>query len=610
MSAVNIVSLMENNPITKLSSDYNVRLLEKAKQQFNEMEQQLFLTSFYCYLNHHPTNDFVIDLDELWKWIGFSKKQKSLLLLEKNFILNKDYIILDSHLGEVNSEKDKWGGHNKKTILLNVTTFKRFCIKAETKKASEIHYYFLKLEEIFQEIVEEESNELKQKLLKMENDMAKIETEKTVEKEKAIEKTLIEQFPLNTECIYFGKIDNINDANETLIKFGHTNNLSKRVVEHRKTYDNFVLLNAFKVHNKVEIENCIKNHPKIKNQIRTIQINEKNKTEILAYNDSFTPEILTNCIKQIIQDKMFSIDNFNKLVKQNAELLEEVEQLKKQVKEQDYQILKYRLEINELKEQLEKKSHSLELVEQEQNTVYQNTLLSEDEQTNKFNNFIDNMCIVRPDVEESSVDLEGAYRIWNRVKPTKETFHAFKNYLDVRFKASRLTVQTKNQVVHGYKGLKLKRIDYKKKLVNNDVETFLFQVCRFSPSGKILNSVLLTEFQRWKKSLNKGETENDMKDLKEYLNNCEYVLKTTVWYNNETNEGYYGISLKSEECNHRNTASTGKKVEKVELSTGNVLQEWDTIAKASTAEHISPAKMSRSIANNVIFNDYFYRVKK
>ena len=61
--ALNIVELIENNPITKLSSDYNVKLLQKIKEQFTDFEQQLFLSSFYCYLNHHPTNDFVIDLE-------------------------------------------------------------------------------------------------------------------------------------------------------------------------------------------------------------------------------------------------------------------------------------------------------------------------------------------------------------------------------------------------------------------------------------------------------------------------------------------------------------------------------------------------------------------
>ena len=44
------------------------------------------------------------------------------------------------------------GGHNKETFMLNIDTFKKFCLKAGTKKADEIHDYFIKLENIMFEI--------------------------------------------------------------------------------------------------------------------------------------------------------------------------------------------------------------------------------------------------------------------------------------------------------------------------------------------------------------------------------------------------------------------------------------------------------------------------
>lgn len=39
MKELNIVDLIENNPITKLSNDYNIKLLTKIKEQFTEFEQ-------------------------------------------------------------------------------------------------------------------------------------------------------------------------------------------------------------------------------------------------------------------------------------------------------------------------------------------------------------------------------------------------------------------------------------------------------------------------------------------------------------------------------------------------------------------------------------------
>ena len=53
--------------------------------------------------------------------------------------------------------------------MLNVETFKKFCLKAGTKKADEIHDYFIKLENIMFEIAKEECAELKQQLQQIEN---------------------------------------------------------------------------------------------------------------------------------------------------------------------------------------------------------------------------------------------------------------------------------------------------------------------------------------------------------------------------------------------------------------------------------------------------------
>ena len=605
MEEFNIIDLIEKNPISKLSNTYNSKLLGKIKALFTDFEEKLFISSFYCYLKYDKINDFIVDLDDVWKWLGFKQKHDTKRLLEKHFILDKDYKSAQEYsvaLLETENNIKKNGGQNIKKIFMTIKCFKSLCLKAQTSKASEIHNYYINLEEILHQTIEEETQELREQLLQ-------IKQSNEEHTQKAIEETLIKQFPINTECIYFGTINNTNESGDKLIKFGHTNNLNIRVMDHRKNYDNFILLEAFKVQNKVEIENLIKTHRDIKKQIRNIVVNEKNKTEIIAYDSKFTINELTKYIKEIIHSKTYSIDNYNKLLKQNEELLSEKEELKIQLQKLNETTVKQILEINELNEKLNLQEHKLQLFEKENQSVYQNPLLPEDDQTNKFNEFINSMCIVRLDVEESSTNMEGAYRIWNKIKPKKETFHAFKTYLDTRFKPSRLSNQNKNQIVHGYIGVKLKAIEYKKKYANNDVETFLFQICIFNPNGKILNSTLLSEFQRWKKTMNKSIENDDLQNIKAYLNSSEYVLKATVWTDQGSNEGYYGISLKVNEYTHKNTSSTGKKVEKIDYKTSDVLRIWDTIAKSAEDENMSPAKMSRSIKNKVIFNnDYYYKV--
>ena len=653
-ATLNMVELIEKNPITKLSQTYNNFLLEKIQENFSTFEQQLFVSSFYCYLNYDKNTDFIVDLDNVWKWLGFTQKVTARMMIESNFKLNIDYTIsipefkktkTDQQSGGSDEEqpsestvpsKPKNGGQNKQTIKLTIRCFKLLCLKAQTKKAGEIHDYYLRLEEIILMAVDKETNQLRAQLeqsaaqLEQKNEVISTLNQATItltqEKKRAVEKTLITQFPVNTECIYFGTIDNTNADNEKLIKFGHTNNLATRVADHHKKYTNFILAAAFKVHNKVEIENHIKDHPKIKRQIRTIEVAGKNKTEIIAYdNSNFTIERLTKHIDGIIQSRMYNVENFNRLLDRNRELEAENAKLVTELESKKKAIHDLTLANNELREKTAQQSQALQVVATENESPFtQHILLPDDEMTQKFNEFVATCCIVRPDVEEESVNIEGRFRLWSHIKPAKETFHALKHYMDVKFKPKRIGR------IHGYQGIKLKTVEYKKVIANEaenpaqfSVETFIFQCCKFSDTGKILNSTLLKEYQQWKLSVGQTPTENDMKNLKTYLNACPNALKACVWSENNSNEGFYGLELQQGFYAMNKNAvqeqganpiigvqlsTSGKKVEKRLVGTNQVLKTWNTIAKASESEGFSTAKMSRSVKDKTVFNDYYYCV--
>ena len=612
MTELNIVELIEKNPITKLSNNYNNKLLNKIKEKFNEEQQKLFVSSFYCYLNYDKNKDFVIDLDNVWKWLGFKQKNNAKTLLEKNFIIDNDYVNIAfvtskaKNESNINDEKikkeDNRGGHNKQTFMMTINCFKKFCLKADTKKAMEIHEYYIKMEETLHEIIEEESNELRLQLEQQKQELEYTKSNAKKEQLKAAEKATILQFPVNTECIYFGIIDNTNINNENLIKFGHTNNLSVRVREHKKIYDNFILINAFKVQNKVEIENLIKKDNRIKNQIRSIEIENKIKNEIIAHDINFTIEKLAYYIKDIIRSKTYNIENFNELMERNDFLENENSYLKEEKEKKNEIINNQKLEIIELKAKIEKQNIKIESINKEEESVYKNTLIPEDDLHKRFNDFINEICIVRPDVEELSVNLEGRYRLWNQKKPSKEVFHALKNYLDFRFKPKKIKTQ------HGYLGIKLKEAEYKKKFIDSDIETFIFEKCKFFDSGKVLNSVLFKEYQKWKQSINKIISENDIKDIKTYLNECPYALKATVWTEHGNNEGYYGLCLNEdfyrEKVKQNNTQ--GKIIQKKNIETHDLLGIWESIFSASIHENISRAKMSRCVKNKSVIKDYYY----
>ena len=365
MEELNIVDLIENNPITKLSQNYNGKLLSKIKNVFSDFEQQLFVTSFYCYLNYNQKTDFVIDLDNIWKWLGFSVKVKAKCLLEKYFTADIDY--KKSLCDSVKQSLHIKGGHNKEIIMLTVKTFKSFCLKADTKKSYEIHDYYMKMEEIIQDTINEENTELKLQLeqsqnkiittqLQLEQSQNKINNHEQ-EKDLLLEQTLILQFPINTECIYYGKIDNITGGNEkaNVIKFGQSNNLAERIKCHKKNFLNFRLIAAFKVKNKIQIENAIKKHPILKKRLRLLTVEnpnykDENYREILAIdNDKFSIEKIDEYIKQIIVENEYNIENYNLLVGKNEQLEEQVRVLQQDQKEKDEKIEKINIELQSFK---------------------------------------------------------------------------------------------------------------------------------------------------------------------------------------------------------------------------------------------------------------------
>ena len=311
---INVVELIEKNPITRLSNECNIKLLNKIRDKFSNTEQQLFVASFYCFLNYLKT-DFVIDLDDIWVWLGFNQKYAAKRVLEKNFTVDVDYKYSFPNGEQKNTTR---GGSNKEKIFLNIKTFKLLCLKTGTTKADQIHEYYINLEETLFETLVEESCDLK---LQLEQKDVQMQTQSTIaEEDKALlrEKTIIEQFTKNTQCVYYGIIDDTNDRNEKFIKFGNSNNLADRVKTHKHNFTNFRLVNAFKVDNKLHVENGIKIDPKLIQKRRSMVVNGLNQTELLLHDITF--EELDAIIKEIIKGIEYSPENFAKLLDENTKL--------------------------------------------------------------------------------------------------------------------------------------------------------------------------------------------------------------------------------------------------------------------------------------------------
>ena len=180
-------------------------LFQLMKIQMSTEQEQIFMTSHYLYLQYGTDNTkFVVNFDEVWKNVDFSRRDNAKRILDKNFIEHIDYKKLAPqlggasleekaaphlggasfinenngnlayhlgkasleekaayHLGKAALPKSKaafttkknlgGSGQNKELILLTVDCFKNFCMLAATPKAKEIRTYYIKMENIMHE---------------------------------------------------------------------------------------------------------------------------------------------------------------------------------------------------------------------------------------------------------------------------------------------------------------------------------------------------------------------------------------------------------------------------------------------------------------------------
>lgn len=78
-----------NSPNTSLN--FRSKIVDELNNNFTEDEKKWYIANLYIYLNYHPTNDFPIDLENVYKLIGFTNKKNAKRTLINNFTKDEDY---------------------------------------------------------------------------------------------------------------------------------------------------------------------------------------------------------------------------------------------------------------------------------------------------------------------------------------------------------------------------------------------------------------------------------------------------------------------------------------------------------------------------------------
>ena len=304
---VNFTELVRNSN-TKLSLNYESKMIDLLNTEFTEQESQWYITNLYIYMNYHPTNDYPINLENIFKMIGFANKGNAMKTIKSNFTKDEDYKTLLFPMEKQKHTDETRGGHNKENIMLNVDTFKNLCMLAKTDRGKQIRKYYVKLENIHNKIIKEEIEH--HKLLLEEKETVLQETSKQLEnKDKLLEekdtiitnnehvkkvekhKFLIEKFK-NKKCVYIAEIK------ENLIKIGSTKDINERCNGLSRTFGNCIFLDIFEHVDYQTVESNILIN--VKPHIYKEPINNHVSKEVVQLSNNFNYKqlrgIVVHCV--------------------------------------------------------------------------------------------------------------------------------------------------------------------------------------------------------------------------------------------------------------------------------------------------------------------------
>jgi hypothetical protein len=209
--------------------------------------------------------------------------------------------------------------------MLTINTFKRFCLKADTKKADQIHEYYIKLEETLHEIVNEESNELRLQVEQIKtqaqkNDQQNKTTIENLTKAKSLEKhnILLREFGNAGALVYIIRIKSYENG-QYIVKIGESRRgVEARYNEHKSKYEEAIILDCFLVKRSKDFENFLHNHSEIKLNVVKDLLGHETERELFLIGKDLSYGVVTTVIKK-------NINQFNDV--DHDEILNKIEGL-------------------------------------------------------------------------------------------------------------------------------------------------------------------------------------------------------------------------------------------------------------------------------------------
>jgi phage anti-repressor protein len=628
-------ALVTKNNMDK-SLNFRSKIVDVLNNIFTDDEKRWCIGNLYMYLNYHPTEEYPIDLENIYKLIGFSHKGNAKSTLINNFIENVDYKIA---LLRTQKRKNE-GGTNKETIMLNVDTFKNLCMLTKTGKAKEIRMYYVKLENIFNKLLKEEMEENKKQLEEHKKELG--ETQKQLEKtnydlkqkEKHINKMLNRKYynAKKGDAVYLYK-DN-KHLNESLLKIGRSKNIKNR----EEAYSNISKSGEI-----VYMQYCFNSHL---TESLLHHILDKYRYNHTSEWFTFTQELAIKTIQSVISfidDNMENIDEFIQeihpvLHNDNTSYLQNIHVPKpKKNKVVSYSVTpllsKYNKNEHDNEDVLKENDEETYDSNNEEMEEFEETQGNNDEpEETRGNpeetqgnleetqgNFEETAYIKCPDPKDFSTfmnlffdikqeyyclnsDLTNAFKFWTgecSVKIAQE----FRDVLKTLYKTGIEYVNMKR--VNVYRGFKLKDFKFLVDDINDikDYEQFIIDECDVNYSYRISYNDFFLHFEKYKQKTDSHYTlsYNYKEHIKMYMK--KVFTYARVYTHSKHLIGVIGLGLKNNN-GIVEKKTTSKKVGNYDRFTHKLLKSWSSLTEASLITKIKRSNLHDKVISHKIIYDF------
>lgn len=620
METLNIVKLInDSNSATILSEKYSAKLLTKIKENFTISQQQMYVANFYCFLNHDSDKDFIINFDNVWKWVGFTRKDNGKKLLEKFFKVDIDYKIVFLRL-----EENLLGGRPSETIMITINTFKKFCLKAGTKKADEVHDYYIKLEKLLNETVNEQTNQLmkqldyqtKYHLSEMEKMKKKLEKKKKVKYELTHSLYIISN-PFFKGYYKIGKSSSINNRMDNYVSGSPVDYKIEYLCKVRnKTEETIVENMVLQILNSYTVKNHLDNDREwvfgldleiIKKEMNDCveYLNIRREKYNILYENNKNEDEEHNTIEHSEEEIKDSIEEDDSKSEKKSE---EIDEESKKNEEDDLTSEKKLEEIDEESEENEEEIKT----NQKYICKYDFDLSTIGIKRNDpidFDQFIIDFCDLGENLYEIQTDLRCGFKIWSRCE-LDSVQKQFDEYMNKKFQDTRIFLD--NQRRHVYKGIKLKPLKYKKTNMNFDFEEFINKKCEINHLYRISYNDFFHYFILWKKETDPlfELKRPDSVKIKEILELSFAKARIQHSVNSKTKNlwGLLGIGMIENNFGQIDRKRQNKKVGEFDLSTNNLLKEYDSIYCASQILTIPFSTFGNYIRTRTVVKGNYYKL--